>query len=96
MSDSTKVMKFSIAQVMSLKINHADEDEGIEKIFKYCDDHEPQQQVENPVYLTEVLDGKDPRTKRKKSKEAVQKELNGLYSQACLKKLIGSTSRPMQ
>lgn len=80
-SDTTKVMRFSIAQVMALKINYAAEDEGIEKIFQYCDDHEPQQQVANSIYLNEVLEGKDPRTKSKKVKEAVKKGLNGLYYQ---------------
>lgn len=78
LSDTTKVMKFNIVQVMLLKINHAAEDKNLETLFKHSDDNAP---VEETVYLTELLDGNDTRKNSKKAREAVQKELDGIYSQ---------------
>lgn len=62
-SNTTKVMKFNVSQIMPLKSNHVAEDEGIYKLFIYTEEQYHQQQVATAVYLTELLDGKDPRTK---------------------------------
>lgn len=51
---------------MPISINHPAEDESIAKIFQHSDDIEKEQQADVAVYLTEVQDAKDPRTKNKK------------------------------
>lgn len=86
-SDTTKVVKFKISKIMPIRINHPAEDEGLDKIFTYSDKVDEERHSNVDVFLTEVIDSKNPRTKRAKAKKAVRKELEGLYTQGVFEKV---------
>lgn len=79
-SDTTKVVKFNIGQIIPIKTKHTAEDEGLDTIFRYSDHVEEERQNDIEIFLTEILENKNHRTSSKLAREAVRKELEGLYS----------------
>lgn len=80
-SDGVKVLQFNVIQVIPVIINNHTVDKILDRIYEQNDEVQSEEQQAHPVWLTEVLQPGDPRTRNSLAASAVKKELYRLFEQ---------------